>query len=67
MKSKKKITKLEFNKETIARLGEGHMKGLYGGTYGGNPSMEIANQCTLQEKTKGPKRTCNALICTTLN
>ncbi len=67
MKSKKKITKLEFNKETIARLGEGHMSGVYGGTDGGNPSVEIANQCTLEEKTKGPRRTCNALICTTVN
>ncbi len=63
MTSKKKTRKLEFKKETIVRLGEGQMRGLYGGTDGGNQSVLIANQCTDVGKTKTAKHTCNAVIC----
>jgi len=65
MTSKKKTRKLEFKKETIARLGEGQMMGLYGGTDGGNGSVAIINNCTVVGKTKGPKHTCNVVICKT--
>lgn len=34
MKTKKENRKLEFKKETIARLGEGFLNGVYGGTGG---------------------------------
>ncbi len=66
MASKKKTRKLEFKKETIVRLGEGQMRGLYGGTDGGNQSVQLANQCTDVTNTKGPRRTCNAVLCKTV-
>lgn len=65
MASKKKTRKLEFKKETIVRLGEGQLGGLYGGTDGGNQSIQIANQCTDVGKTKTAKHTCNAVLCKT--
>jgi len=43
MKSKKKITKLEFNKETIARLGEDTLSNINGGV--GTITAQ-ANTCT---------------------
>ena len=63
MKSKKTIKKLEFKKETIARLGENQMDEIYGGTAGTGPSVAIVNQCTITQKTKGPNYTCNVLNC----
>jgi len=65
MKISKKTRKLEFKKETIARLGDGQMSGLYGGTDGGNQSVQVANQCTVVGKTKGARHTCNAVLCRT--
>ena len=47
MKSTKKTRKLEFTKETIARLGEGQLGGLYGGTDGGQYTLtRNMNTCT---------------------
>ncbi len=47
MTSKKKTRKLEFKKETIARLGEGELRGLYGGTDGGQHTVtRNRNTCT---------------------
>ena len=43
MKSKKKITKLEFNKETIARLGEDTLSNINGGV---GTITNNANTCT---------------------
>lgn len=66
MKSKKKSRKLEFKKETIARLGEWQMNGLLGGTDGGNQSVEAAGTpCTVVGKTEAAKHTCNAVLCKT--
>lgn len=63
MKSKKNIKKLEFNKETIARLGEMELGRVQGGTAGTGPSVAIANQCTLTMKTMAHQYTCNIKIC----
>jgi len=63
MKSKDTNKKLEFKKETIARLGEQQLNSIHGGTEGTGPSVQIANQCTLTYETKGPKFTCNVVIC----
>ena len=60
MKTKKKNRKLEFKKETIARLGEGHMRGLYGGTDGGNDSIQIAGPCTVTQN-KEAQATCTCM------
>ena len=67
---KKENKKLEFKKETIAKLGEGVMNGVYGGTGdtkggGGNISIAIAGQCTVVGKTEGSQQTCNAVLCRT--
>jgi len=63
MKSKDTNKKLEFKKETIARLGEQQLNCIQGGTAGTGPSVAIANQCTITQKTKGPNYTCNVLLC----
>jgi len=68
MKNKKESRKLEFKKETIARLGESYLRGVYGGTgegTGGSPSIALAGQCTVVGKTEGSKQTCNAVLCRT--
>ena len=62
MKSNKKTKKLEFTKETIARLGEQQLSGFQGGTAGNN-SVEYANQCTLTLTTVGENYSCNAKLC----
>ena len=46
MKTKKEKRTLEFTKETIARLGEGQMKGLIGGTDGQVGVTRNDNTCT---------------------
>ena len=65
MKPKKTIKKLEFKKETIARLGMIQMEGIIGGTDGPDVSAAVANQCTFTLRTKGPNYTCNVLNCKT--
>jgi len=65
MTAKRKSRKLEFKKETIARLGDEQLSGLYGGADGGNQSVQVANQCTVVGKTKGARHTCNAVLCRT--
>jgi hypothetical protein len=67
MKSKDTNKKLEFKKETIARLGEQQLINIYGGTGGNGPSVAYANQCTITQKTKGPNYTCNVLNCKKTN
>ena len=64
MKEKKKIRKLEFTKETVARLGDQQLNDLQGGTAGTGQSMNQASPCTLKVKTKASQYTCNVLLCT---
>lgn len=63
MTEKKKIRKLEFTKETVARLGDQQLNDLQGGT-DGNQSNNQISPCTLQQKTRATKYTCNVLNCT---
>ena len=63
MKSQKTIKKLELKKETIVRLNGNELFGIQGGNTGPEPSLAIHNQCTLTDKTRINKYTCNALIC----
>jgi hypothetical protein len=70
MKKENRTKKLEFKKETIARLGEGYLNGVYGGTglnkgTGGEISIALAGQCTVVGKTEGANHTCNAVLCKT--
>jgi hypothetical protein len=68
MKTKKENKKLEFKKETIARLGDGYLRGVYGGTgegTGGGASIALVGQCTVVGKTEGSRHTCNAVLCRT--
>jgi len=67
MKEKKKIRKLEFAKETVARLGDQQLGNLNGGTAGPGPSINPANACTMTTRTKGPRFTCNIALCGTVN
>ena len=63
MTEKKKIRKLEFTKETVARLGDQQLNNLQGGTAGTQQSANQVSPCTLKEKTKASQYTCNVLVC----
>jgi len=64
MNEKKKTRKLEFKKETIARLGEIQMNGVVGGTSPNN-SQNNANPCTQGMRTRVAMATCVNLLCKT--
>ena len=64
MIEKKKIRKLEFTKETVARLGDQQLNDLQGGTAGPGQSNNQISPCTLQQKTRASQYTCNVLVCT---
>ena len=66
MKEKKKIRKLEFTKETVARLGDQQLNNLQGGTAGPGHSINIGSPCTVTLRTKGHHPTCNVVICGTV-
>ena len=65
MKDKKKIRKLEFKKETIARLGEWQMNGVLGGTGSPNNSQNNEHPCTHGIRTRVVQATCVNLLCKT--
>jgi hypothetical protein len=65
MKDKRKTRKLEFKKETIARLGEWQMNGVLGGTGSPNNSHNNYNPCTHGIRTRVAKATCVNLLCKT--
>jgi natural product precursor len=65
MKKNKKIKKLQFTKETIARLEEAQLNHFQGGTNGPITSELPAFQCTITGETVGHNRTCNAKLCIT--
>ena len=65
MKDKKQTRKLEFKKETIARLGEMQMSGVLGGTGSPNNSQNNVSPCTHGMRTRVAKATCVNLLCKT--
>lgn len=65
MKKNKKIKKLQFTKETIARLEETNLIHFQGGTNGPEPSKDPAYQCTVTFETFGQNYTCNVRLCRT--
>ena len=65
MKDKKKSRKIEFKKETIARLGEWQMNGVRGGTDSPNNSQNNVNPCTHGIRTRVVQATCVNLLCKT--
>jgi len=63
MKTKDTIKKLEFKKETIAKLGGHELSNFHGGNTGTGPSVAYANQCTFTQRTRGQNYTCNVVNC----
>jgi len=58
MKTKKENRKLEFKKETIARLGESYLRGVYGVSGGLNISWNENNLCTQGLRTRIARDSC---------
>lgn len=65
MIEKKKIRKLEFTKETVARLGNQQLNNLQGGTAGPGHSNNQISPCTVTLRTQGHLHTCNVIVCRT--